>query len=984
MATSNNNGNMPLDMQAQAKAAKEAEATVTNLLKLLQKENDVLSEIARQLKSFGGLRSKETTEIQAQKQALEKIKALEEESQSGAADKLTSLQKEKIILEEKNNFLKEDLDNIRAQIKYRERLEDFAKNGSKIDKERAKIILDNEKSFDKQLKNLKEQYENRKKDYVTSKQKEISLNNSEQAIKTFGSFIGIASNINETWLGQLENTLSSVKSISGAFQGTVKGIQETFNPTKIFESSMTKIAESTLIVGRELDGTLASFNKATGTGGKFNQVIDDTRFGSLQAGVGLKESSEAVQALYENYNNFNQLSSQTQVALSKTTAEFSRLGIASEETGKLLDISTKALRLSGDEALGVEKEITAQALQLGIAPKKMASDFNSAIPKLAQYGRGSIKIFKELETQSKATGISVDSLLGISQKFDTFEGAATAAGKLNAILGGNLLSSVDLLNASEADRITMLRESVSLSGKNYNEMSKFERMSVASAAGIQDMDVAMRLFGTSDEVFAQTKASMDATALSEKELKKAAEAGTSAQEKMKLVMEALSGAALPLLTIFSNMMNAILGLADGYGKYLFTGIIAITGAFYALAKIMSLVSEAKKILAWVTGANVTALAAETEAEEVNEASKIGNIAVTEGQIAAEQGNLVVKEKGIISTIASSIAEKARTAGKWLASAATYIYSAAETASNSIKEKGILLTLRDIAISGVLLVWKGLKTAAEWAWIAVVFVASTAETLYQNIKQQGILLTIKDIAVGLWRITVIAAQAVATGLLSAVTWLATGAIAAFGTAVAIATSPIGLIVLGIVAVIAVLVLLYKHFDEITDFLGKVFSPIISGIGDMFLGLADIVKGVFSSIMDFIKPGINFVIRTVNKVTHFIPGVDVPEIPQLASGTNNFSGGMAIVGENGPELVNIPSGANVINNKNASKLGETMESYSQTKNSTTNNNSQNTTNVKNSNQNSKDDGTRTIILQVDGRELGRTVIDIFEKKMKMNLA
>lgn len=40
----------------------------------------------------------------------------------------------------------------------------------------------------------------------------------------------------------------------------------------------------------------------------------------------------------------------------------------------------------------------------------------------------------------------------------------------------------------------------------------------------------------------------------------------------------------------------------------------------------------------------------------------------------------------------------------------------------------------------------------------------------------------------------------------------------------------------------------------------------------------------------------------------------KIPGFASGVQNFSGGMAMVGENGPELVTLPKGANVIpNNK-----------------------------------------------------------------------
>ena len=38
-----------------------------------------------------------------------------------------------------------------------------------------------------------------------------------------------------------------------------------------------------------------------------------------------------------------------------------------------------------------------------------------------------------------------------------------------------------------------------------------------------------------------------------------------------------------------------------------------------------------------------------------------------------------------------------------------------------------------------------------------------------------------------------------------------------------------------------------------------------------------------------------------------------IPQFAEGTTNFGGGTALVGELGPELVNLPRGSDVIPNK-----------------------------------------------------------------------
>lgn len=115
-------------------------------------------------------------------------------------------------------------------------------------------------------------------------------------------------------------------------------------------------------------------------------------------------------------------------------------------------------------------------------------------------------------------------------------------------------------------------------------------------------------------------------------------------------------------------------------------------------------------------------------------------------------------------------------------------------------------------------------------------------------------------------------------------------------------------------------LIMHFwQPITGF----FQGIMGDIGDAFSGLGTMVHGVWDGIGADIKLAINGVIGLIDD---FIGGIDsigihvgpvniqpnIPEIPYLASGTPNFAGGWAIVGENGPEMVNLPGGSQVIPN------------------------------------------------------------------------
>ena len=48
--------------------------------------------------------------------------------------------------------------------------------------------------------------------------------------------------------------------------------------------------------------------------------------------------------------------------------------------------------------------------------------------------------------------------------------------------------------------------------------------------------------------------------------------------------------------------------------------------------------------------------------------------------------------------------------------------------------------------------------------------------------------------------------------------------------------------------------------------------------------------------------------------FLSGI-MSRIPGFADGVRNFSGGMAIVGERGPELVNLPRGSSVYSNEDS---------------------------------------------------------------------
>lgn len=115
----------------------------------------------------------------------------------------------------------------------------------------------------------------------------------------------------------------------------------------------------------------------------------------------------------------------------------------------------------------------------------------------------------------------------------------------------------------------------------------------------------------------------------------------------------------------------------------------------------------------------------------------------------------------------------------------------------------------------------------------------------------------------------------------------------------------------------------------DVLMKPVNAIKDAITGVFEKMSGILTGIWDGITDRIKDSINLIIGLVNdfisgmntlKIPDWMPaiggaGVDIPSIPMLAKGTEYFKGGPAIVGEKGPELVDMPRGARVTPNDKA---------------------------------------------------------------------
>ena len=93
---------------------------------------------------------------------------------------------------------------------------------------------------------------------------------------------------------------------------------------------------------------------------------------------------------------------------------------------------------------------------------------------IVELGTDGVQAFKNLQREAKATGIDIGRLYQITSNFDTFEGAAQSVWKLNAMLGGPFLNTMDMVMEEDpAERMRMLKEAVDDAGLSFDTMSKF-------------------------------------------------------------------------------------------------------------------------------------------------------------------------------------------------------------------------------------------------------------------------------------------------------------------------------------------------------------------------------------------------------------------------------------------------------------------------------------------------------------------------------
>lgn len=146
--------------------------------------------------------------------------------------------------------------------------------------------------------------------------------------------------------------------------------------------------------------------------------------------------------------------------------------------------------------------------------------------------------------------------------------------------------------------------------------------------------------------------------------------------------------------------------------------------------------------------------------------------------------------------------------------------------------------------------------------------------------------------------------------------------AFGAVVGFVLSPLGIIAIIISVLIGLGYTLWQNWDKLTA-KGTFLGDKIQWVKDRFNQLKDSITGMIQALGNIRMPKALTDIFDKIKGLGNVPGLGAlfggkGKVPGFADGVRNFGGGLAIVGEQGPELVNLPKGADVFTNQESRQM------------------------------------------------------------------
>ena len=490
------------------------------------------------------------------------------------------------------------------------------------------------------------------------------------------------------------------------FQGLASQLGEMANtigqsvrPSNLLAQATQSLRDNTLKMIGMQNTAFASFNKATSAGGKYNDLISETRETNTEFNVTIQESGAAMASLHKNFRAFTELGGEARATAAALTVQFDSLGVSSDTTSGLMSDLFHGLRQDVDTASATMMGLSGAADALGINQAEMMSEFKASMPTLAAYGDNAVEVFKGVAAASKATGIEMNKLIGLVSQFDTFQGAADAVSGLNAILGGPYLNSLEMVNATEDERIRLLVGSMEATGMAFGSLAKYEQKAIMAKLGINDLAEANRLLNTTTAELDANAAKAETGMMSPERMEELSKSAADFQEKLDALFQQFTVMVGPTVEVLNIILNGFLSLSDMLGGWLAPTLMATLILFTAIEKGMRLASGGSLLWTAIT-AKYAAVRAWANTQDAS---------------------------AILMYPLKAAGRALLTALQWAAVAVIYVLLAAQWLLVTAYNSTIVTMLRNIAVRGTMAAINAVVTVGTWLLTAAMWALGAAST-----------------------------------------------------------------------------------------------------------------------------------------------------------------------------------------------------------------------------------------------------------------
>jgi hypothetical protein len=372
--------------------------------------------------------------------------------------------------------------------------------------------------------------------------------------------------------------------LSAAIGTIAKEVAETVSPTNAMIATFKKFAEGSSVLTLSIDNATSAFARSTGTGLKYKDVIRTVEFQNRDLGVTADQAATAVGALQSGFSEFLMMSEKAQKDLAVTVAQFETFGVSADNTTGFLQAVTRTTGRTSTGALKLQKSIMGTAKAFGDDLNKVMQEASTIMPKLAIHGQNMEKVFDDLYSASKRTGMAMQDIVSLSEQFDTFDSAADAAGNLNAVLasmgGTPLVDTMEILETTNpAERMELFRNAISQSVGDFESLDYWSQKALSNTLGMSSEQLLMMM--NQEEQVDALEAAMTKAGLRQKDMVELQKAGRDFAMEAKILALSFAVSLQKPLSYLKDTMSEISAFLMDISK-LFPGssggLIKIGGA----------------------------------------------------------------------------------------------------------------------------------------------------------------------------------------------------------------------------------------------------------------------------------------------------------------------------------------------------------------------------------------------------------------------